>query len=139
MCSPLNKWNEKSTLFPFTELNRNRLESCCDVLGINCVPHSYQMITGRVWKHRILMVPRRPKHSGYGMVTKQRSNHWDLCRLGANTHTGKYLKCSIPEELQTGSFCSRHSGRKALALEGNRLSSQDQHRRLVVMAQAQSD
>jgi hypothetical protein len=47
----------KSTLFPFTELDGDRLESCCGVLDIERVSCSDQMITGRGWEHHILMVP----------------------------------------------------------------------------------
>jgi hypothetical protein len=141
MCSPQNKWNMKSTLFPLMGLDRDRLESCCGVLDMGCVSRSDQMITGRGWEHCILMVPRRPGHSGYGMVTKRRSNHLDLYSLppGASTHTGKYFECGIPEELQTGTVGPGHSSRReGTGIGGNRLSSQDQHRMLVVMGWAQS-
>jgi hypothetical protein len=141
MCSPQNKWNEKSTLFPLTELDWDRLESCCGVLHIEWVPRSDQMITGRGWKHRILMVPCRPGHSGYGMVTKRRFNHLDLYLsvLGTSTHTGRYFECGIPEELRTRSFCSRRSGRQeGTGIGRNGLSSWDRHRELVVMARERS-
>jgi hypothetical protein len=68
----------KSTLFLLTGLDGDRLESCGNVLGIECISRSDYMITGRGWEDHILMVPRRPRHSGYGMVTKQRSDHLDL-------------------------------------------------------------
>jgi hypothetical protein len=121
MCSPQNKWNVKSTLFPLTELDGDRLESCCGVLDIEHVLCSDQMITGRGWEHCILMVPHRPGHSGYRMITKRSSDHLDLylLALGTSTHTGKYFKCGIPEELWAGSLCSRHSSRwEGLALGG---------------------
>jgi hypothetical protein len=142
MCSPQNKWNVKSTLFPLTELDGDGLESCCGVLDMGRVPHSDQMITGRGWEHHILMVPRRPGHSRYGMVAKRRSDHLDLhsSAPGTSTHTGKYFECGIPEKPWTGSFCSRRSSRwEGTGIGRNSIYSRDRHRGSVVMAPAQSD
>jgi hypothetical protein len=76
------------------------------------------------------------------MVTKQGSDHLDLhsSALRTSTHTGKYFECGILEELRTGSFCSRRSGRReGTGIGRNSIHSQDQHRGSVVMALEQSD
>jgi hypothetical protein len=63
-----------------------------------------------------------------------------LSAPGTSTHTGKYSECGIPEELRTGSFCSRHySRREGMGIGRNSIYSQDQHRGSVVMGWAQSD
>jgi hypothetical protein len=71
-------WNMKSTLFPLVGLDGDKLESCCNMLGIEHIVHSSHLITGRGCNHLDLMVTHLPEHSGYGMVTNNRSNHLDL-------------------------------------------------------------